>query len=182
MIHPTTLLCFCFRDPHQRLLNLGLRLIVGCVVFSFSRKPTRERKKKVDPSENKLGTLQRNPWKRRFLLKNNRCQLTYYVKISSEYWKNIWAQDPNTPIFSKLFLMCPGILRMLRWLLESFNLFRQEKHPGKKTLENLKDSLCVMGNPPGHPRNKAPMKGQWWFIIPWESLISLEGVAGSLFW
>ena len=35
-----------------------------------------------------------------------------------------------------------------------------------KTPENLKDSLCVMGNPPGHPRNKAPMKGPWWFFHP----------------
>ena len=55
--------------------------------------------------------------------------------------------------------MCPGILRMLRWLLESFNLFRQEKHPGKKTLENLKDSLCVMGNPPEHPEKQGPYEG-----------------------
>ena len=48
---------------------------------------------------------------------------------------------------------------MLRWLLESFNLFRQEKHRGKKNTGKLEGFALCHGESTGAPEKQGPYEG-----------------------
>lgn len=73
--------------------------------------------------------------------------------ISSEYWKNIWAQDPYTPIFSKLFWCAQ----------ESWECCRGHSRlsicSGRKNTGKLEGFPLCHGESTGAPEKQGPYEG-----------------------
>ena len=84
----------------------------------------------------------------------------YYVKISSEYWKNIWAQDPYYPNFLEAFFWCAQESGECCGGYSSLSICSGRKSTGeKKNTGKLEGFALCHGESTGAPEKQGPYEG-----------------------